>query len=219
MILPRKKLVLPCHKNGYLQSASDARKYRDRFKRNPLAKVADMFVPKPLRMSPGYPCCCGETLVPCACLDAIANYCDSCEEVSVTIGGYSYICERVSSVSYRYPSTCSVNPGWDWDDGYPCVSVSVGCHYKTDESCIGGSRPDGWAVTVTGTIICNIYGGGAQGYCADAWYTLPGAPFSFPACNGTHVIGNPYQDPGYAWEGACACDDRPSPVSSVTVEF
>jgi len=61
MIFPRKKLILPCHKNGYLQSASDARKYRDRFKRNPLAKVADMFIPKPLRMSPGYPCCCGET--------------------------------------------------------------------------------------------------------------------------------------------------------------
>lgn len=59
MIFPRKKLILPCHKNGYLQSASDARKYRDRFKRNPLAKVADMFIPKPLRMSPGYPCCCG----------------------------------------------------------------------------------------------------------------------------------------------------------------
>lgn len=58
MIFPRKKLILPCHKNGYLQSASDARKWRDRFKRNPLAKVADMFVPKPLRMSPGYPCCC-----------------------------------------------------------------------------------------------------------------------------------------------------------------
>ena len=60
MIFPRKKLILPCHKNGYLQSASDARQWRDRFKRNPLAKVADMFVPKPLRMSPGYPCCCGE---------------------------------------------------------------------------------------------------------------------------------------------------------------
>ena len=59
MIFPRKKLILPCHKNGYLQSASDARKWRDRFKRNPLAKVADMFIPRPLRMSPGYPCCCG----------------------------------------------------------------------------------------------------------------------------------------------------------------
>ena len=64
MIFPRKKLILPCHKNGYLQSASDARKYRDRFKRNPLAKVADMFIPKPLRMSPGYPCCCGEEVEP-----------------------------------------------------------------------------------------------------------------------------------------------------------
>jgi hypothetical protein len=77
MFLPNKKLWLPgqdskqpCHKNGYLQSASDARKWRDRFKRNPLAKVADMFVPKPLRMSPGYPCCCGTCS---ACGDTITS--------------------------------------------------------------------------------------------------------------------------------------------------
>jgi len=70
MIFPRKKLILPCHKNGYLQSASDARKYRDRFKRNPLAKVADMFIPKPLRMSPGYPCCCETD-------DVICEHCSS----------------------------------------------------------------------------------------------------------------------------------------------
>lgn len=68
MIFPRKKLILPCHKNGYLQSASDARKYRDRFKHNPLAKVADMFIPRPLRMSPGYPCCCGGKHWSCSCL-------------------------------------------------------------------------------------------------------------------------------------------------------
>lgn len=64
MIFPRKKLILPCHKNGYLQSAADARRWRDRFKLNPLAKVADMFIPKPLRMSPGYPCCCEEESEP-----------------------------------------------------------------------------------------------------------------------------------------------------------
>ena len=60
MFLPSKKLILPCHKNGYLQSASDARKWRDRFKRNPLAKVADMFIPRPLRAWRWWPCCCGE---------------------------------------------------------------------------------------------------------------------------------------------------------------
>jgi len=50
----------PCHKNGYLQSASDMIAHRNRFQRNPWAKVGSLFVPKPLRMSPGYPCCCEE---------------------------------------------------------------------------------------------------------------------------------------------------------------
>ena len=49
----------PCHRNGYLQTASDARAHRNRFRRNPWAKVGSLFVPRLLRMSPGYPCCCG----------------------------------------------------------------------------------------------------------------------------------------------------------------
>ena len=102
MIFPRKKLILPCHKNGYLQSASDARKWRDRFKRNPLAKVADMFIPRPLRMSPGYPRCCDVELASCDnCIDLQyeitlsginngtsddcgANYCTTCDDYNGT---------------------------------------------------------------------------------------------------------------------------------------
>lgn len=57
-IWPYKKRS-PCHPNRYLQTAADARAHRDRFRLNPWAKVGSLFVPKPLRMSPGYPCCCG----------------------------------------------------------------------------------------------------------------------------------------------------------------
>ena len=42
----------------HLQTLSDARAWRDRFRLNPWAKVGSLFVPLPLRMSPGYPCCC-----------------------------------------------------------------------------------------------------------------------------------------------------------------
>ncbi len=50
----------PCnpHKK-HLQTLSDAKAWRNRFQRNPMAKLASgLFVPQPLRMSPGYPCCC-----------------------------------------------------------------------------------------------------------------------------------------------------------------
>ncbi len=111
MIFPRKKLILPCHKNGYLQSASDARKYRDRFKRNPLAKVADMFVPKPLRMSPGYPCCCG---------------CNPCNDPECT-------CDDPLLVSNN------IGP-WSVDFGTPGFQTAIpaNCNYSTDCSRVSG---------------------------------------------------------------------------------
>jgi hypothetical protein len=120
MIFPRKKLILPCHKNGYLQSASDARKYRDRFKRNPLAKVADMFVPKPMRMSPGYPCCCEVcTDFPCGgdlpdqielTFDGITN--DTCSECIDLNGTYILdYCPECFNGPYEWRYTASLPCG------------------------------------------------------------------------------------------------------------
>ncbi len=55
---PKPEKKPPCHPNGYLQRSFDAAAHRNRFCRNPWAKVGSLFVPQPLRMSPGYPCCC-----------------------------------------------------------------------------------------------------------------------------------------------------------------
>ncbi len=51
----------PCNpQKKHLQTLSDARAWRNRFKLNHLAKLASgLFVPQLLKMSPGYPCCCG----------------------------------------------------------------------------------------------------------------------------------------------------------------
>lgn len=59
----------PCHANGYLQAAHDKWAH---FRRNRFARVGSLFVPQPLRMSPGYPCCCGEP-APESCIDVMAN--------------------------------------------------------------------------------------------------------------------------------------------------
>ena len=78
-----KNLKQPCHKNGYLQTASDARKHRDRFKLNPLAKIGSLFVPQPLRLlgGLGHGCCCRGGVYTCAEVFALlANI----SEVSVT---------------------------------------------------------------------------------------------------------------------------------------
>ncbi len=53
----------PCHPNASLQTASDPRASRNRFARNPLAKVGSLFVPKPLRFAGGYPCCCERNIL------------------------------------------------------------------------------------------------------------------------------------------------------------
>ncbi len=46
----------PCNPRAkHLQTASDARAWRNRFRLNPLGSI---FVPQPLRFAPGYPCCC-----------------------------------------------------------------------------------------------------------------------------------------------------------------
>ena len=88
MMFNRKLTKKPCHRNGYLQSLADARAHRNRFQRNPWAKVGSLWVPKPLRMSPGYPCCCeeegGEPGEPCTCF-----YCDieSCDELEMILSG------------------------------------------------------------------------------------------------------------------------------------
>jgi hypothetical protein len=74
----------PCHDNRYLQTAADARAHRNRFKFNPLAKVGSLFVPSPLRMSPGYPCCCQQTVTCNYCPDGIAP-----AQIEVVITGFS----------------------------------------------------------------------------------------------------------------------------------
>lgn len=121
MIFPHKKLILPCHKNGYLQSASDARKYRDRFKRNPLAKVADMFIPKPLRMSPGYPCCCGE--------DPCLGLCDS-----DTLLGTEW------AIDVANLSASGTNCECDWNTIYDGVYISDPLEYCGTADVIYGAN-------------------------------------------------------------------------------
>lgn len=104
MFLPSKKLWLPgskqpCLKNGYAQSAKDARQYRDRFRLNPLAKVAGMFVPKPLRGWRWYPCCC-EGGVPCeACESGYGP-----EQFEVVINGLTndIVCEECTLIDGSY---------------------------------------------------------------------------------------------------------------------
>ena len=68
---PKQPAKKPCHANGYLQTAADARAYRDRFQRNPWAKAGSLFVPQPLRFA-GYPGCtdwggCPGPITPTAC--------------------------------------------------------------------------------------------------------------------------------------------------------
>jgi len=72
----------PCHGNGWLQTASDARAWRNRFVRNPWAKIGSLFVPQPLGFAGHYPC------ADCCCEDC--EYCvDSCapKEFEVIING------------------------------------------------------------------------------------------------------------------------------------
>ena len=59
---PKPEPKPPCSPNGYLQRSYDKWAH---FRRHPWAKVGGLFVPQPLRMSPGYPCCCGVSCAGC----------------------------------------------------------------------------------------------------------------------------------------------------------
>ena len=65
----------PCNpRKKHLQTLSDAKAWRNRFRINPLAKLASgLFVPQPLRFAPGYPCCCdtGPPITPSQCPDCV----------------------------------------------------------------------------------------------------------------------------------------------------
>lgn len=126
----------PCHRNGYLQSSSDARKHRDRFKFNPLAKAGSLFVPQPLRLlgGLGHGCCCPD-----------CPYCTSTpEEFEVTLSGFTddscdcdvfndtFICSRYLRYTvcwWRYYELTSINciPGCTWSGGFG-VSVFPAPH-------------------------------------------------------------------------------------------
>ena len=57
---PKKRKLPPCNpRKKHLQTLSDVRAYRNRFQRNPWAKVGSLLVPQPLRLqSLGLSCCC-----------------------------------------------------------------------------------------------------------------------------------------------------------------
>ncbi len=57
---PKKRKLPPCNpRKKHLQTLSDVRAYRNRFQRNPWAKVGSLLVPQPLRLqSLGLACCC-----------------------------------------------------------------------------------------------------------------------------------------------------------------
>jgi len=71
----------PCLKNGYAQSVKDMVEHKNRFRFNPLAKVGSLFVPQPLRMSPGYPCCWEESDL---CGLGASPECTTCTETPPT---------------------------------------------------------------------------------------------------------------------------------------
>jgi len=81
----------PCHDNGYLQTAADARARRNRFRFNPLAKVAGLFVPQPLRaVAAARRRCCCDTTPDGVYVDCANQYLPS--TYTVTIGGFTGEC-------------------------------------------------------------------------------------------------------------------------------
>ncbi len=116
---PKKKP--PCLKNGYAQTFKDMLAYKNRFRFNPLAKVGSLFVPKPLRMSPGYPCCCG------------GGVCDLCvagtipSQMQVTFSGLeNQVCEECTTFNTEifvldYISPCL----WGMTDLGVCSAISL----------------------------------------------------------------------------------------------
>ncbi len=69
---PKKRKLPPCnpHKK-HLQTLSDARAHRNRFRFNPWAKLGSLLVPKPLRLGLGFPCCCGFGGPSSSCSDCV----------------------------------------------------------------------------------------------------------------------------------------------------
>lgn len=146
MIFPRKKLWLPgrnnkqpCLRDGYLQSRKDMMEYKNRFRFNPLAKVADMFIPRPLRMSPGYPCCC-EPIIneycncsvfdnsqsPC-CIkititDIVEDTCGSCSSLNNIYGAYR-VYNNHCIWKCNFPAICSISE-------ITCTAYQDGSDYK-----------------------------------------------------------------------------------------
>lgn len=109
---PKKKQ--PCHSNGYLQTAADVHRHRNRFLRNPLAKL---FVPPLLRMSPGYPCCCCEEKVLVVC-----NYCtdgQSPAQWMVTIAGATIVEDGNVTLDINGSHRLEPVTVCDWRDNLP----------------------------------------------------------------------------------------------------
>lgn len=218
---PKQSRKQPCHPNRHLQTASDVRKHRNRFRLNPFAKVGSLFVPQPLRMSPGYPCCCA--LTPCVCSDALDYYCNFTidDEISVTIDGDVYVCTNTTGGNnWNYDNGCNViKTTWDWGDGYPCIGVSLFCPQSIpDESCESGYRPSKWGIAITASITCYQYGGGSYCYGTHQWQTLTETSYSFPACSGTRNV--PFSGAaGGSCPGNPLCDNLPSPPATVKVVF
>ena len=107
-IFGQKKKKPPCLKNGYAQSFKDMLAHKNRFRYNPLAKL---FVPQPLRMSPGYPCCCGES---CECVCSIFQDSEAPCCIKVTIAGMAEgTCGSCISLNKAYylhqnaPNSCT----------------------------------------------------------------------------------------------------------------
>ena len=125
--LPGRKQKQPCLKNGYAQTLKDAREYRDRFRFNPLAKVAGMFVPKPLRMSPGYPCCCCNASKACmGCSNGYAS-----ESFQIVIAGIATIsggCNDCANLNNTYIVEYEFSIGGECYFGYYLPS-SI-CNYN-----------------------------------------------------------------------------------------
>ena len=69
---PKKRKLPPCNpRKKHLQTLSDARAWRDRFRLNPWAKVGSLLVPQPLRLqSLGFSCDCCDTGCECCCFYA-----------------------------------------------------------------------------------------------------------------------------------------------------
>ncbi len=118
----------PCNPAAsHLQSLSDARAHRDRFRFNPLAKVGGLFVPAVMKFAGGYPGCCeqfectfcqlGKT--PAEMSVEITNMTASCGE-----GDGTYIAPFYEGGA---PSGCFWVMGPDWPDifGFQLIRVQT----------------------------------------------------------------------------------------------